>query len=259
MNDQSQFNQTSVEDQIGTMAPQSQEQMPVPDQKHFINKKFIATFIALLLIGGGICAGLWWWNSKNTEPVVPTFTPRVIDETANWQTYRNEEFGFEVRYPEFFDQALLHPMIGEETVLIRYHETPDQQVPEEPNRISVSIDVVNEPLDGYEYDAIYDGAKYIYNGQDDYWEIEKLDNFPSVDLSLFNQPEFVLTGSGQKAYLFALGDGPAAQFWGVINSPDKNFYIATSLAIFKSPLCENLSCNGEEILNQILSTFKFID
>jgi len=32
------------------------------------------------------------------EVVVPTFTPRP-DPTADWQTYRNEQYGFEFRYP----------------------------------------------------------------------------------------------------------------------------------------------------------------
>lgn len=81
-----------------------------------------------IIVGGGILT--WQW----TRPFVETYqnpSPecggdkdcqegeicikgacivQVEDETTNWQTYRNEEFGFEVRYPqdlfmnEFFER-----------------------------------------------------------------------------------------------------------------------------------------------------------
>lgn len=79
--------------------PQPQEQAPIPSPKHFINKKFMVTFVILMLFGSGAYAGIWYWgNQQLTQEVVPTFTPR-IDETADWKIYTNTQYGFEFKYP----------------------------------------------------------------------------------------------------------------------------------------------------------------
>lgn len=91
--------------------PQVSQQTP-PVNKNF-TPKFIWVIVALLVLGGTAYGGLWFWNDKNTEVAAPTFTPRVIDETAGWQTYRNEEYGFEFRYPEeLFDKSINTTMNG---------------------------------------------------------------------------------------------------------------------------------------------------
>lgn len=52
--------------------------------------------IFIVLIAGGIFA--WQYFGKQSEQ--PNTSEITKDETADWQIYRNEEFGFEVRYPE---------------------------------------------------------------------------------------------------------------------------------------------------------------
>ena len=83
-----------------TPQPQEQSYSSVPEPKHFLNKKFIVTFVVLALLGGGAYAGIWYWgNQQVVEEVAPTFTPRVIDETVGWKTYTNTLYGFEFKYP----------------------------------------------------------------------------------------------------------------------------------------------------------------
>ncbi len=86
--------------------PQSQEpqyQAPTPPPKHFLNKKFAITFVILILLGAGAYAGIWYWqNQQVAQEVAPTFTPRpsaTADPTADWKTYTNTQYGFEVKYP----------------------------------------------------------------------------------------------------------------------------------------------------------------
>ena len=66
------------------------------------NKK-ISTLIGILIIvvfalivGGAI---YWYSKEKFETPEVKVSEKTITDETANWKTYRNEEYGFEVKYP----------------------------------------------------------------------------------------------------------------------------------------------------------------
>jgi len=70
--------------------------------------KGISTLIGILIIvliaiiiGGGI---LVWWRLEMPKeevkiPQVKTPKEEAKDETADWKTYQNEEYGFEFRYP----------------------------------------------------------------------------------------------------------------------------------------------------------------
>lgn len=86
--------------------------MKLIDISSKINWKFIcAVFILAVLAGGGV----WWFGKKQekrliqeiqqlakSQVTVHTSTPTSSINTSGWQTYRNEEYGFEVRYPDDF-------------------------------------------------------------------------------------------------------------------------------------------------------------
>lgn len=60
-----------------------------------MNKAFSIIWVlgmVIVLAGGGI---LVWQKMKSPAPTAQ-------DETSAWQTYRNEEYGFEIKYPEDF-------------------------------------------------------------------------------------------------------------------------------------------------------------
>jgi len=66
------------------------------------NIKYILIIVILAVIaGGGILAYQYWWLPKQeTQPSEIKLPEKVKDETANWKTYRNKEYGFEVKYPK---------------------------------------------------------------------------------------------------------------------------------------------------------------
>ena len=67
---------------------------PMPT-KHF-TPKFIGVILILVALGAGASYGIWWWGNQNSQVAVLPATP---DPTANWKTYTNTEYGFEVKYP----------------------------------------------------------------------------------------------------------------------------------------------------------------
>jgi len=61
-------------------------------------------YILLVLVLAVIVGGILWWTKKQEVPLpeVPEIKkPEKIveDKTANWKTYRNEKYGFEIKYP----------------------------------------------------------------------------------------------------------------------------------------------------------------
>jgi len=65
------------------------------------NWKFLLIVIILAVIVGG---GALWYSRRPEQPYQPVEikkTESVIkDETADWKVYRNDEYGFEMKYPE---------------------------------------------------------------------------------------------------------------------------------------------------------------
>ena len=58
--------------------------------------KILILVILVILIGGGIFT---WQYFGTPEEEVKTPEEMTEDETANWKIYRNEEYGFEIKYP----------------------------------------------------------------------------------------------------------------------------------------------------------------
>jgi len=64
----------------------------------------ILFLIILIIVGIAAIAGVCWYYRETikslSQPTPQTQATTTQDGTANWKTYRNEEFGFEVKYPE---------------------------------------------------------------------------------------------------------------------------------------------------------------
>lgn len=54
-------------------------------------KDILIIVVAAVLIGGGVFAYKYWWMPKEEAT--------MQDETADWETYTNTKYGFEIKYP----------------------------------------------------------------------------------------------------------------------------------------------------------------
>ncbi len=77
------------------------EQNPTPlvQEPKNHNHKFIFIFISVftLLLISAFCV---WYFQIRGEEVVSEVKTEVVDGTADWKTYRNEQYGFEFKYPQ---------------------------------------------------------------------------------------------------------------------------------------------------------------
>lgn len=61
------------------------------------NWEFLLIVVIFAAIVGG---GIFWYSARQEIPYQPPEIqgPTEVDETADWQTYKNEEYGFEIKY-----------------------------------------------------------------------------------------------------------------------------------------------------------------
>ncbi len=64
-----------------------------------MNRKLIIILILLVAVAFGLTAYL---SQKHKEPKTPSISTEEID-VSNWQVYRNEGYGFEIKYPDNFE------------------------------------------------------------------------------------------------------------------------------------------------------------
>lgn len=90
--------------------------------KNYLNKGVspIITIVVIIIIGiiaiGGILAYQYYWQPKEPN------TPGTKDETADWKTYKNEEHGFEFKYPSTWSFSDNSPFISNSSykLIVRY-------------------------------------------------------------------------------------------------------------------------------------------
>jgi len=78
---------------------------PPQEETSFLKKKinFIIGLIVILIIASGV--GFYIWKLSLKEPVGSSVNvSKPTDEIANWQIYRNDEYGFEIKYSSKWEQ-----------------------------------------------------------------------------------------------------------------------------------------------------------
>jgi len=93
-----------------------------------MSKTLITILLVFIVIAGGYFAWQYW---PKGQPVQPVVNNQVVnnrqnqnqiptDETADWKTYTNERYGFEVRYPSNYEVLEISDNIAIKPATIGY-------------------------------------------------------------------------------------------------------------------------------------------
>jgi hypothetical protein len=191
------------------------------------NLKYILIVLGLaVLVAGGIIFYQYWWLPKHeTKP--PEIS--IKDETANWQIYRNEEYGFEMKYPVYLSFKEEKDIIEDEIFLGYFFPLDSERCKEE----LLILTVQKQKFDPE-------------NIEGDYGKIEK-DKVKIIEVG------------GVKSYMYSeVNDGCG---YNIINIPSRSVLQDSGNEItikMRFYHCESPNVTLKSIQEKILSTFKFI-
>lgn len=197
------------------MPPQFQNnQTNVPENKPKRNYAFLLTLTFLLLLLGVF--GVWYFSQ--VPPQDETEIVATKDQFADWKTYRNEEYGFEIKYPNNWNLREY-----EDQILIGSTSTPPRLEGDPGNEISIFISRLDE------------------SSNLESWLNSNV-GFNSYNISSYTNPNNVNFTQIKEAY--------------GISSDNVESYTTKEGEVFGINVLPASKFN--EIYNQILSTFKFI-
>ncbi|MFH1111585.1 MAG: hypothetical protein V1712_00755 [Patescibacteria group bacterium] len=182
--------------------------------------------------GGVLIPGKGSVQYYTPEIILPWISTDNVD-TSIWQTYRNEQYGFEVKYPENFYITSVSERLGDiyqEFVvdLAKYKIPP----PIEYDGVRIAIGTFSGDFEKYIDERIKQGLE---TGNDIYGSNVSINDVVKSEIVINNSIGYKVDG------MHGSGGGP-------------NIYFAKKGKIFSI----GNSLGDDKLFNQILSTFKFI-
>lgn len=204
------------------------------------NQKGLAPIIIIVVLAAIIGGGVFAWQKFGTSK------QELKDETADWQTYTNEQYGFEFKYPSnlIVDTSISSKgmsFFGDEKELIRLLGKNDLL------DFSFIVEVFNGNLDLLK-NKINNYKEQVKQMYTQYGLIkEKEPQFSESTIVIGNKPGFIF---------FDKAGSNAEFFYTSLN--DQNVLL---IAKYKDEklIGETQNENYELLSRQILSTFKFIE
>jgi len=208
----------------------------------------IAGVIIVILIGGGILAWQYFWVPKEVKAPEEKAPEEIVeDETANWKTYRNEEYGYEIKYPPI-DWKVKDEFDGSSGVFLFFREANEEDV------IFCFFIGCPAPAISIVFQS-YDNVESFW-----LWEIieEKPERKPPLEGAFEKELKKEVVFIGNRKITKVDATDPASPGWQswyyVFDSPK-----IESLIIFHYYTNEKEPISYEFIVEQMLSTFRFLE
>jgi len=195
-------------------------------------------FLFVVTVGGILVWQFWsGGETPSPAPLAPTPAPanETVDETADWQTYTSQEFGYEIKYPNSYyviDESPDNIVFRNE----KYRDNPSSGceflVSANPNPSKKNLEewfVDNSTEAEFGTTAYQEGGKLYFNSKQA--QLEKI----------------------------VVGGQDALKFYQVGAYPNDWIDILVQNGAYMIEIVYFPNCSELDTFNQILSTFKFID
>jgi len=227
--------------------------MKLLDQSAQTNWKFIAivAFVAVFFTGGILM--LIPQLEEQPMPLPPSIisSPNGKDNNNNqlldissWQTYRSEEFGFEVKYPLYFD-------------VVEANSNKFNAASSRTDKFTVEL--IRKPLDGFEYGIPSGSISFVYSEAEQKWTPK----FTSPEEEKF-APKAYRVSSSLTAYISKESDAATSAEIALIEDPSKRFIVQlavsrnTSFLDCITPCPESIPLSNDETIFSILNSLHFL-
>ena len=183
-------------------------------------------------------------DSDLTNQILSTFQFIEPIDTSDWQTYHNEEFGFEVKYPSLYREVLKEDTLPERGFfhgdVVKVLEYKDANI--------LIISVYNKSFQGYP--AVLGGSTFYFDIQQKKWVF---DNVAAISPKRVDVP----------IEAYSISEGDVLCSWDTIVVPHPSYAFVVEIIDID---CVTLKAAGGYIPapfdlqpDQILSTFRFIE
>lgn len=110
--------------------PQSPVQMSESISPKRFGPKFIVVVVAVIVVVVGAFGAIWWWGNHPLVLPHPVASP-TPDPTADWKTYTNTQYGFEVKIPQDWMVGQLNDTSSDQ---LTYFLSPERKASNDENQ-----------------------------------------------------------------------------------------------------------------------------
>jgi len=213
---------------------------------HMQTKTILVIVFAVLLVALVGALAYQKLTQPEATPVAVDQNQQIQDETAGWNTYKNEQYGFEVEYPSKYVASSRVGYFPKNKVVATFAHD---------NNYFLDVAIFKGLIKDYRFEDPSTGGNFMFNSQNKNWA---LSNGAKLPEGLFEKID-----TNIEAYLYKTGDLLTSHKVIIIPNPANSLVVeivATTIAtqVETANGLDYVATSLDFDIKEMLSTFKFI-